>query len=515
MGEQLNILRMKFAKQRDVIRRREGERSRPYLDQKIDEFACLQGLLKGAGKFYQTSGGIFMFFRHDDSKLLDIGEPAFEDYLVEITEDPGSVARYFLPRFRAHIRVHAPKVDTHFVGYSSPDLRTIALNSFNGRMMYRRAKKSWEEAPNGTNNILFRTSLEFLTPWKPDFDHGGAGKDLDWLCSFGHFDDSGPLTVEDQRHLLRVWLLHLFLPEIVPDRPIPVFQGPTGSGKTIFSQCIGRWLTGPQFEVTGLAAGGAQKAEEALKIALYKRPLVVLDNIDSPTNWMKDVMCRVSTGERVSVRKLYTDADEVFFTPRGGLIITSIDPYFRRGDVARRVLPISFRELPDVERLEETKIRKEIAARSGRIWADVLSELGQIQDAWPKLQKKLKPSHSLTDFSRLGAVVTIVRGGSLSDWQAIMGRLQEAQSAFAVEGNELIPLLRELNNFTGSTSELLVKLQDKSQITYHPFSLRDAGSLTKKLKQDRAALEKALGVQILFSNSHRGGIHHLTISRVG
>jgi len=253
VGKQITLLRMKFAKRREEVHTDGHGKPRLYLDRKIDEFSYLQMLLKEVGRFYQTSGGIFMFFRHDDSKLLDIGEPAFEDYLVSITQDPSGVGQSFLPLLRAEVRSTAPKVDTHFVGYSSPDLRTIALNSFNGRMMYRRAKKSWEEAPNGTNNILFRTSLEFLTPWKPDFDHGRTGKDLDWLCSFGHFDGSGPLTVEDQRHLLRVWLLHLFLPEIVPDRPIPVFQGPTGSGKTIFSQCIGRWLTGPQFEVTGLA----------------------------------------------------------------------------------------------------------------------------------------------------------------------------------------------------------------------------------------------------------------------
>jgi hypothetical protein len=473
---------------------------------------------QGVGRFYRTHGGELWFFRLADKQLYDIDQRPFEDYLVQLTESVVGVRRQWLPRLRAWVRFEAPEVETHFLVYNdSPELNIIAVNTFDGFMMRRERGGTWERVPNGTGDILFKTPPEFLTPWSPDFQHGGTGKDLDWLCSLGHFADDGPLSVDDQRCLLRVWILHLFLPALNPVHPIPLHEGVTGSGKSVLGELVGRWLAGPHFEVVDLPAGDATKAEESLKLALWKRPLVVIDNVDSPAPWLEDFLCRVATGVRMSRRRLYTNAEEVHFTPRAGLVITSRDPHFRREDVARRLLPIRFHPIPSDQRRSETEMRADLDARRAAIWADVLTEIARVQDAWPSVKGTLKPSHSLADFSIFGQMLAAADRADPAEWTALMGRLEQAQQRFTVEEDPLVELLREaLDDVEGHlpsepVAELYTTLKDSAFEAGMPWPFKNVAALTKALKNRRPALEQALGVQIVLSNNHKGGQYQVSI----
>src|SRR5436190_6421552 len=334
--------------ERSISKVRKSRREFVSLVLKHGPAELLKYLTFQVGAFYRTTDGNLLFFRDPDHRLYDIEEKTFERYLIQLTDNVTGLRHQWLPRHQAWVRFNAAEVTTHFLAYNDgPDLNVIAVNTVDGHMMRRKRGGKWERVPNGTDRILFLTPPEFLSPWQPDFENGGTGKDLDWLGSLGHFADDGPLSIEDQRRLLRVWLLHLFVPALNPNHPIPLHEGVTGSGKSVLGESIGRWLTGPEFEVMDLPSGDAAKAEESLKIALCKRPLVVIDNVDSPAAFLEDFLCRYATGVRMSRRRLYTNAEEVHFVPRAGLIVTSRDPHFRREDVARRLLPIRFQLIPD------------------------------------------------------------------------------------------------------------------------------------------------------------------------
>ncbi len=485
-------------------------------------FELIRRLLETLGRFYRTPEGNLFFFCDGDHKLYDIEDQTFERYLIRLTDSVTGVRRQWLPRLQARVRFEAPEVTTHFLAYNDgADLNVIAINTFDGYMMRRRRGTKWEQVANGTDGILFLTPPEFLRPWAADLRNASTGKDFDWLCSLGHFAGDGPLCVDDQRRLLRVWILHLFVPALNPVRPIPLHEGVTGSGKSVMGEAIGRWLTGPDFEVMDLPAGDSAKAEESLKLALCKRPLVVTDNVDSPSSWMEDFICRVATGVRMSRRRLYTNAEEVFFTPRAGLIVTSRDPHFRREDVARRLLPIRFRLIPEEERRSETEIRSELDARRAAIWADVLSELAGIQDAWPELKRTLKPSHSLADFSVFGALVgaSNPERRNPAEWQALMRRLELAQGRFTTEEDPLADLLRAVLPASGVLSQrpmrgLYTSLRDQASESGLPLPYKSVGALTKALKNKRIALERALNVLISLTNNHQGGEYRVEITRL-
>jgi len=505
----------------DIDKLPDDDRALGELLEQYGLFGLLKHGLRLVGQFYRTSGGELLFFREKDHQLYSIEEKRFERYLTWLTGSPREVKSEWLPQLAAGVQEEAPEVTTHFLAYNdSPDLNVIAVNTFDGYMMRREREGQWEQITNGTDGVLFRTPPDFLTPWKPDFEYGGTGKDLEWLCSLGHFSDDGPLSVDDQRSLLYVWVLHLFAPEINPVHPIPLHEGVTGSGKTVLGECLGRWLTGAQFEVTDLLSGNPAKAEETLTLALYKRPLVVIDNVDSPAYWLENFLCRAATGVRMSRRRLYTDSDEVYFTPRAGLIITSRDPHFRREDVARRLLPIRFKEIPEKQRRTETDIRAEVDALRGRIWADLLTALARVQDAWPKLKGTLKSSHSLADFAVFGALVAAAHPehGDPEQWEALMGRLEQAQHRFTTEEDPLAELLDAVLEQSKGTlhqqpvSDLFRDLRDLAQIREWPWPYKHAGAFTKALKGKRLALEQALDVRIVLSDNHRGGVCHVTIT---
>ncbi len=485
-------------------------------------FELVQHLLPRIGACYHAADGLLLFFRYADHRLYDVEDKTFERYLMLITDSVQKVRREWLPKLQAWVRFEATEVVTQFLAYNdSPDLNVIAVSTFDGFMMRRKRGGAWERVENGTDGILFWSPEEFLTAWQPDFAKGGDGRNLEWLCRLGSFGDDGPLSAEDQRSLLYAWLLHLFVPALIPTHPIPLHEGVTDSGKTTLGKCLGRWLMGPTFDVLDLPSGDARRAEETVTLAVWKRPLVVLDNVDSPAPWLEDFLCRLATGVRMSRRRLYTNTEEVHFTPRAGLIITSRNPYFRREDVARRLLPLCFQPIPSEDRLSEAQLRRDVETRRAGIWADVLAALARLQDTWHGVRGALKPSHSLADFSVFGALLAaaLPEDSDPTEWEALMRRLDQAQGRFNTEADPLTDLLQVvLDEQEGVLSSQPVRdlfglLAALAKVLRLPWPYRSTESLSKTLRAREKALKQALGAEIVWS-THHGGEKRVAIMRL-
>jgi hypothetical protein len=471
----------------------------------------LRELLKEVGNMHRTVEGQLLFSRRHDHKLYDMEEKAFERYLIQLTDNVTGLKNQWLPRYHAFTEFNAPAVTTHFLAYnSSPALDVIALNTFDGYMMRRNRNGAWQRVPNGTDGILFLTPPEFLSPWRPA--DGGDGENLKWLCSVGHFTTDKGLSVGDQRALLFAWLLHLFVPALNPVRPIPCFEGITGSGKSVIGELIGRWLSGPEFEVMDLPIGQPAKAEESIKLELCKRPLVVLDNVDMSPRWLDDFLCRYATGVRMSRRRLYTDSEQIHFTPKAGLILTSRTPRFRREDVGRRILPIQCSVIPFQLRKGETVLRSAVEGKRNAIWADVLAILAKFQDAWTVSATDQHPDHSLADFSIFGEAALQaagLSGGITGGWKALMKRLEQAQRAFTAEEDLVIEILHAIvfcqkSAVDQSSPDLYQMMVDKATDLRLFLPCKTVAAFTKELKAKHAAIENALNVNMHITTHHAG-----------
>ena len=75
-----------------------------------------------------------------------------------------------------------------------------------------------------------------------------------------------------------------------------------------------------------------------LAIAANNSWVLAFDNTSSITPLMSDALCRLATGGGFSTRGLYTDDDEVVFEAQRPVILTGIEGYIERPDLAERTV---------------------------------------------------------------------------------------------------------------------------------------------------------------------------------
>jgi hypothetical protein len=199
---------------------------------------------------------------------------------------------------------------------------------------------------------------------------------------------------------------------------------------------IGRLLCGSAFDVTGLR----RDREDAFVAAVCNRVTVGLDNADSRIAWLEDSLAAYATGNRYQLRRLYTTNEEVSFSPRAILMLSSRDPQFRRPDIAERLLPL-FCKRPEAYQPEEA-LYSGLTERRGQIMGELLSRVGAIADSLASIALPAV-RFRMADFGSFGwAVAKTARDETA--WEALLGKLERGQVQFASDGDSLVIVLRNL-----------------------------------------------------------------------
>ena len=296
-----------------------------------------------------------------------------------------------------------------------------------------------------------------------------------------------------------VCLVQQFFPPLRKTRMIPAFLGPQGSGKTTAMRLVGRLLVGPEFDVTGLQ----REREDAFVAAVCNRLILGLDNADSKIPFLPDALARYATGQRYQLRRLYTTNEEVSFSPRAILLISSRDPQFNRPDVAERLLPFNF-DRPRRHK-PEFGIFTELETLRGAIMGSLLLRTGEIADALPKYAAKAL-QFRMADFASFGERVFAPLGES-SDWIDLLIRLEKAQTEFASEGDGLIDALRVLLTQERAEGVPVGDLFQmcRSVAESHGFIFpRSCQSFGRRLSSMRRVIEIELGVHCQELRGHGG-----------
>ena len=88
--------------------------------------------------------------------------------------------------------------------------------------------------------------------------------------------------------------------------------------------------------------------------------VVALDNVSTVPEWLSDALCRAVTGDGLTSRALYSDADVSVLTFRRVLAMTSIDAGALRGDLGERL-----EDMLAVTEVEATRRRAQRLLRTG------------------------------------------------------------------------------------------------------------------------------------------------------
>ena len=136
-------------------------------------------------------------------------------------------------------------------------------------------------------------------------------------------------VTESDFHLLIAWMAFAWRP--VGPYPVLVVHGNRGTAKTTLVNVI-RELIDPQ-TAPHLAE---PRSTEALMVTALNGWLLAYDNLSGLPNWLSDSLCRLATGGGFATRALYLNEERNVIFAERPIILSGIDEFVRKGDLADR-----------------------------------------------------------------------------------------------------------------------------------------------------------------------------------
>ncbi len=169
-----------------------------------------------------------------------------------------------------------------------------------------------ELVDNGTDGILFAAG-QTLRPWRLT----DPGDPFGSCAVFQGMQTESP----HGRDLFQLWAYSL--PTVPASKPPIVLTGCVGSGKTRSLKGLSELLGVPWN-----ALKVEEKTEADFWPAVNAGGLLVLDNADTRTRWLPDIIATAATDGCASRRRLYTDSDNVVLRANSWIGLTSANPTF-------------------------------------------------------------------------------------------------------------------------------------------------------------------------------------------
>lgn len=228
---------------------------------------------------------------------------------------------------------------------------------------------------NGDENILFINSEDRLnipnlmtsevtaiSPWSVLVD------DVSFATT-----ESVKATPDQQKELLKAWILSVFFAQAMPTRPILTILAPAGAGKTTTARRILRFFEGLDEDVLGVV----QDKPDSIRASLMEHKILVLDNLEkSRALWLPDILNRVSTGSHIEIRTLYKTNTVLKLIPDCYVIITATEIPFSEETVYTRILPLELAALNHPR--PEHQIQIQMIDQLEGMWKGMLQDLDEV-----------------------------------------------------------------------------------------------------------------------------------------
>jgi DNA polymerase III delta prime subunit len=355
------------------------------------------------------------------------------------------------------------------------DGQTLYLN-FGGAEVYclNGNKNERRLSYNGEEDFLFLTGLGTLSedlsfnlfeqdpldPW----EH--LTNDLSFAES-----EANQANNEQQHQLLKAWILQLFFGNILSTRPIALFTGPRGSGKTTAARRILRFFEGFDEDVLGIA----EDKPDSLRASIEDRLVLTLDNMEKTrVRWLDNFLNRLATGAQIELRQLYKSNEKYKIRPNVFVLATGIELPTQEESLYSRMLPLELQPLeqPRPEYLMQSRLKDNLSGA----WAGMLNYLDSV------IRELRTVSH-----------VEVPNSSRLADFVVFCHRIQGCDALNGPVLKEgLNSLVRRQNQTMGQSSAALIALEAwleecyKSRIVtteeQDPLLWRNSGDLFRVLR---------------------------------
>lgn len=296
-------------------------------------------------------------------------------------------------------------------------------------------------------------------------------------------------------------------------RPILLFCGPAGSGKSVASELIQSVVDPSRIRCSSLPS-----TTRDLASVLSDNYLCAFDNISQIKPEISDMLCQAICFGAFSTRKLYTDAEVHTTTFRNCLLLNGIGNFATRGDLMDRCVKINLQRI-------STQQRERLSDLRGNFQKDLPIILGAVFDLVKRTLPlvgtiKVGAAPRLADFYCLGGAISKALWGSEQVFFDAFAQNEESKFADMVNDDPFSAAVKQFAEKMGTRTlrleptEFFEKL--KAQVGIVEYSNaknnfpQSASALGKRIPRIQPALA-AIGIDIAQTKSN--GQRHIMLTR--
>jgi hypothetical protein len=309
----------------------------PSFEKKQNISKAILNCFLGRGHLY-SPGIVNYYFDGGASRLIPFNKDDghFKNLLKQFNLNPTeSEYRYVEENL---ITYQGKKSEIHRFSYYDQDKNTVYISASDNEL-FKITTDGVVKCNNGTDSILFLPNNHLQSFNFTDKELEKTDLDLLINCIIDcNFSNDGGLDRQQLQITLLSWMMSLFFESIMPHKPILMFYGDKGSGKSTGQKKIGMFLFGETFDVIPMNM-------KDFNTIISNNALVAFDNVDSTHKGLNDNLAICATGQKIKMRQLYTTNNMVEFSPKCFIAINARTPKFRRDDVSERLIIIALNKI--------------------------------------------------------------------------------------------------------------------------------------------------------------------------
>lgn len=335
--------------------------------------------------------------------------------------------------------------------------------SFGGREVAVLTSEGMNLQENGAGGVIFKPVPRAdplatkLLPVDRALD-GTPGAWWDKILPLAHLGNLTRGDPEEVSALLHVWTIFFLFRNIAASRPLLMFLGAMGSGKTTLNKKLHLLLYGngvKLFEV---------KSQDWWTTTVSNYPLALFDNVDTPTPWwLPPALALAITPTDATKRSLYSNNTPYTMRMDAMIGLSSHDAAFLKEDVIDRAVLIQSRRIEDNERLEETPMMDAILRDREELLAGLLADVVRVLGT-PRPAAVRGSAIRIVDFNAIGR--WIARGIGKEDvFSSAIGTLSVHQKAKVLEEDiSLVLALEDMQRISPLANEWCTHTQIWSEL---------------------------------------------------